>query len=163
MLLLSIVPDCSCYNVLHDRGFLWSDYLNTVKISKNPHRSWILCRMLDISLKIFVLVRQNWIRHERGDLNIISYSRNKLINSCNVSKSSLFWSGSGIKEKGGWVLAHVWSELWVSPSWFRLAWRHLSLGCVGPKTLTSIGQCAHTLSEIESYETIILCLLTKPS
>ena len=38
---LSIAPDCPCYNAIYDRGFLWWNYLNTMKIGKNTFGSSI--------------------------------------------------------------------------------------------------------------------------
>ena len=69
--LLSIAPDCPCYNVLYDRGFLWWNDLNPMKIGKNPLGSWIQgsagsAGSLAFFSKFWFDKRQNWIGRERG-------------------------------------------------------------------------------------------------
>ena len=69
--LLSIAPDCPCYNVLYDRGFLWWNNLNLMKIGKNPLGSWIQgfagsAGSLAFFSKFWLDKRQNWIWGERG-------------------------------------------------------------------------------------------------
>ena len=70
-ILLSIAPDCPCYNVLYDRGFLWWNNLNLMKIGKNPLGSWIQgsagsAGSWAFFSKFWLGKRQNWIGLERG-------------------------------------------------------------------------------------------------
>ena len=70
-LLLSIAPDCPCYNVLYDRGFLWWRDLNPMKVIKNPLGSWIQGSAgspgsLAFFSKFWFGKRQNWIGREWG-------------------------------------------------------------------------------------------------
>ena len=69
--LLSIAPDCLCYNVLYDRGFLWWHDLNPMKIGKNPLGSWIQGSAgypgaWAFFSKFWPGKQQNWIRREWG-------------------------------------------------------------------------------------------------
>ena len=53
-ILLSIAPDCTCYNVLYDRGVLWWNDLSPMKIGINPLGSWIQgSRRISRNLGIF--------------------------------------------------------------------------------------------------------------
>ena len=69
--LLRIAPDCPCYNVLYDRGFLWWNDLNPMKIGKNPLESWIQGSARSSGSwaffsKFWFVKGQNWSGCERG-------------------------------------------------------------------------------------------------
>ena len=79
--LLSVAPDYPCYNVLYDRRFLWLNYLNPIKIYKNPLGSWIQGSAGSVgSLAFFRNI--GWIKAKlnqtwKRDIEAISYNRNK--------------------------------------------------------------------------------------
>ena len=69
-LLLSIAPDCPCYNALYDRRFLWWNDLSPMKITKNPLGSWIQgsagsAGSWAFLSKFWFGKVQKWIRRER--------------------------------------------------------------------------------------------------
>ena len=80
--LLSIAPDCPCHNVIYDRGFLWWNDFNPMKIGKNPLGSWIQgsagsAGSWAFSRNFGLLKKTELNRTWNGDIIAIIYNRNK--------------------------------------------------------------------------------------